>query len=117
MEETARPLLRAALLGALLIISAGLLDAEPLYVPGAAFLLLSAVACLWVLGGARGLRVTRGAAVRRAAEAEPVSVELRVLGTRPLPTGALLDPLLPGPAPLAAGRRLTRVRIDVRFAR
>ena len=36
MEETARPLLRTAALGALLVVCAGLLDAEPLYVPGAA---------------------------------------------------------------------------------
>jgi uncharacterized protein (DUF58 family) len=117
VEETARPLLRTALLGALLIISAGLLDAEPLYVPGGAFLVLAGAACAWVYGGGRGLRVTRRVAVRRALEDEAVPVELRVIGSRPLPTGALLDPLLPEPAPLAAGRRLTRVRIDVHFAR
>jgi uncharacterized protein (DUF58 family) len=40
-----------------------------------------------------------------------------VTSPRPLPTGGVLDPLLPAPAPLATGRRLTRVRIDVRFAR
>jgi uncharacterized protein (DUF58 family) len=40
-----------------------------------------------------------------------------VRGARPLPTGAVIDPLLPAPAPLATGRRSTRVRIDVRFAR
>ena len=44
-------------------------------------------------------------------------VAIRVTSPRPLPTGAVLDPLLPVPAPLATGRRLTRVRIDVRFAR
>jgi uncharacterized protein (DUF58 family) len=117
MEESARPLLRTAALGALLIVCAGLLDAEPLYVPGGAFLLLALAALAWVLGGGRGIAVTRRVGVRRAMEEEPVPVELRVRSGHPLPTGALLDPLLPAPAPLAAGRRVTRVRIDVRFAR
>jgi uncharacterized protein (DUF58 family) len=117
VQESARPLLRTAVLGAVLVICAGLLNAKPLYVPGAAFLLLSAVAVVWVLGGARGVRVTRTVGRRRALEDEAVPVELRVTSSRPLPTGALLDPLLPAPAPLAAGRRFTRVRIDVRFSR
>jgi uncharacterized protein (DUF58 family) len=117
LEETARPLLRTAALGALLVICGGLLDAEPLYVPGAAFLLLTLIALLWVSGGARGIRITRRVGARRVLEDEPVAVRLRVSSPRPLPTGALIDPLLPAPAPLAAGRRATRVRMDVRFAR
>ena len=117
MEDSARPLLRTAALGALLVICAGLLGAQPLYVPGTAFLLVSAGAVAWVLGGARGVRVRRTVRVKRALEDEPVPVEIRVTSARPLPTGAVLDALLPGPAPLAAGRRLTRIRIDVRFSR
>src|SRR3954471_12771584 len=117
MEETARPLLRTAALGLLLIGCAGLLDAEPLYVGGAAFLILAAGAAIWVLVGARGIRATRTVGVKRAMEEQPVAVEVRVTAGRPLPTGGVLDPLLPAPAPLATGRRLTRVRIDVRFAR
>jgi uncharacterized protein (DUF58 family) len=117
MEETARPLLRTAALGALLVVVAGLLDAEPLYVPGGALLVLAAGSAAWVLGGARGVRVTRTVGVTRAMEEEPVAVDLRVTSPRPLPTGGVLDPLLPAPAPLATGRRLTRVRIDVRFSR
>jgi uncharacterized protein (DUF58 family) len=117
MEPSARPLLRTAALGALLVICGGLLGAKPLYVPGIAFLLLVLGAAVWVLGGGRGIRVRRRVGARRALEDEPVPVELRVTSVRPLPTGALLDPLLPAPAPLAAGRRLTRVRIDVRFGR
>jgi uncharacterized protein (DUF58 family) len=117
MEETARPLLRTAALGVVFVLFAGLLDAEPLYVPGAALLLLSAGAALWVLAGARGVRVTRTVGLTRAMEEQPVPVEVRVTSPRPLPTGGVLDPLLPAPAPLATGRRLTRVRIDVRFAR
>jgi uncharacterized protein (DUF58 family) len=117
VEETARPLLRTATLGVLLVVVAGLLDAEPLYVPGVALLMLSLGAVTWVLAGGRGVRVTRTVGVTRAMEEDPVSVELRVTSPRPLPTGGVLDPLLPTPAPLATGRRLTRVRIDVRFAR
>jgi uncharacterized protein (DUF58 family) len=117
MEETARPLLRTGALGALLIVCAGLLDAEPLYVGGAAFLLLAFGAAAWVVLGARGIKVSRTVGVTRAMEEQAVPVRVNVTGARPLPTGAVLDPLLPAPAPLATGRRSTRVLIDVRFAR
>lgn len=114
---TARPAAATAGLGAALVVTAGLLDAEPLYVPGIAFLALAALAVLWVLGAARGATIHRRVAVRRAVEEEPVELELVVRGRRPLPTGAVLDDLLPGPAPLAAGRREARVLIVARFAR
>jgi uncharacterized protein (DUF58 family) len=117
VEETARPLLRTAALGLLLIGCAGLLDAKPLYVAGATFLVLALGAATWVIAGARGIRVTRTIGLTRALEEQAVPVEIRVTSPRPLPTGGVLDPLLPAPAPLATGRRLTRVRIDVRFAR
>jgi uncharacterized protein (DUF58 family) len=104
-------------LGALLVVLGGLMDAEPLYVPGGAFLLLATGAATWVVAGARGLRIRRTVGAKRVVEDEPVAVEIRVTSPRPLPTGGVLDPLLPTPAPLAAGRRLTRVRIEVRFAR
>ncbi|WP_445150557.1 hypothetical protein [Baekduia sp. Peel2402] len=117
MEETARPLLRTAALGAVLLICAGLLDAEPLYVAGAAFIVLAVGAALWVLAGSRGVRATRTVGVTRAMEEQAVPVEILVSSPRPLPTGGVIDQLLPKPAPLATGRRSTRVRIDVRFAR
>ena len=117
MEETARPLLRTAGLGVLLVVLAGMLDAEPLYVAGAAFLVLSIGAALWVVAGARGVHATRTVGLTRAMEEQPVPVEVLVTSPRPLPTGGVIDPLLPAPAPLATGRRMTRVRIDVRFAR
>ena len=44
-------------------------------------------------------------------------MHVTVTAARPLPTGAIIDPLLPAPAPLATGRRFTRVHIDVRFTR
>jgi uncharacterized protein (DUF58 family) len=117
MEETARPLLRTAALGAVLVVCAGLLDAEPLYVAGAAFLALAVGAAVWVVIGARGVRVTRTVGVTRAMEEQAVPVEIVVRSPRPLPTGGVIDALLPSPAPLATGRRMTRVRIDVRFGR
>jgi uncharacterized protein (DUF58 family) len=117
VDQTARPLIRTGALGALLVVVAGMLDAEPLYVPGAAFLLLTLAAAVWVLAGSRGVRVDRRIGARRIVEEEPLAVELRVTSTRPLPTGGVLDPLLPAPAPLAAGRRVTWVHIDVRFTR
>ena len=48
MEETARPLLRTAALGVLLVVVAGTLDAQPLYVAGAAFMLVALGCLLWV---------------------------------------------------------------------
>jgi uncharacterized protein (DUF58 family) len=113
----ARPLAGAAALGAVLVAVAGLLDAEPLYVPGIAFLALSAAAAVLVLGGGRGVTVTRTVSVRRAVEDEPVLVDVVVRSPRPLPTGVVADDLLPEPAPLAAGRRVSGVRLRVRFAR
>lgn len=117
MQETTRPLIRTAALGAVLILCAGLLDAEPLYVAGAAFLVLALGAALWVVAGSRGVRATRTVGVTRAMEEQAVPVEIVVTSPRPLPTGGVIDALLPAPAPLATGRRITRVRIDVRFGR
>lgn len=106
-----------ALLGLALTSAAALFDAEPLYVPGIAILVLAVVATAWVHLGSRGMTVTREVAVRRAVEDEPVPVELgargRFLG---LPMGVLDDPLLPAPSPLPLGRRTARVRINARFS-
>ncbi|HEY4097807.1 MAG TPA: DUF58 domain-containing protein [Baekduia sp.] len=117
MEETARPLLRTAAFGVLLVVVAGLLDAAPLYVPGVALVVIAAAAAVWVLVGVRGIHMQRSVGATRAVEGDPVPVEIRVTSRRPLPTGGVLDALLPAPAPLATGRRLTRVLIDVRFER
>lgn len=117
MEDAARPGIATATLGGALVLTAGLLDAEPLYVPGIAFLALAMLAAGWVVLGARGVRIDRTVGARRVLEEEPVPVTITVTSPRPLPTGAVLDALLPGPAPLAAGRRAMRVRINVRFAR
>lgn len=105
-------------LGAVLTGVAALFDAEPLYVPGLTFLLLALAAVAWVLLGARGIAVERHVERTRVSEDEPLSITIDVhAGRMGLPTGAVRDDLLPGPAPLAVGRRHTRVRITARFAR
>lgn len=107
-----------SLLGAALVITAALFDAEPLYVPGVAFLLLAGTTAAWVVSGARGVTVVRTVGARRVLEDEPVPIVITVRGGRlTLPTGVIEDPLLPAPAPLIPGRRITRIRISARFAR
>lgn len=113
-----RPALVASAFGAGLTLVAALFDAEPLYVPGLTFLLLTAACAAWILRGARGVRVERTLSASRVVEDEPLHVVVRVeAGRAGLPTGEVIDPLLPEPAPLAMGRRSTRVRITARFAR
>ena len=113
-----RGALSTGLLGAALVLTGALFDAEPLYVPGVAFVVLAAIAAGWVVSGARGVSVLRTVGARRALEDEPVPIEITVRSGRlSLPAGFIEDPLLPGPAPLAAGRRTTRIRINARFAR
>jgi uncharacterized protein (DUF58 family) len=112
------PAARTTVLGLLLTLTAALFDAEPLYVPGVAFIALALASSLWVAAGARGVRVGRTVAIRRTLEEQPVTIGLVVSGGRvPLPSGFVEDELLPVAAPVAAGRRSTEVRINVRFAR
>jgi uncharacterized protein (DUF58 family) len=113
-----RGALSTGLLGAALILTAALFDAEPLYVPGIGFVVLAALASAWVVSGARGVSIGRVVGARRALEDEPVPIDITVRSGRlTLPTGVIEDPLLGSPAPLAAGRRVTRIRINARFAR
>ena len=113
-----RPALGCAGLGLLLLLVAGTFDAEPLYVTGAALLVLGVVALAWIGLGARGASVSRELGARSVVEGEPlvVRVEARA-GRLPLPPGHLDEPLLPEPAPLRAGRRHTRLRVEASFAR
>jgi uncharacterized protein (DUF58 family) len=106
------------LLGAALILTAALFDAEPLYVPGISFVVLAGFCSAWVAAGARGVTVSRIVGARRAIEDEPVAIEITVKsGRMTLPTGVIEDPLLPTPAPLVPGRRTTRIQINARFRR
>lgn len=116
--STLGPALRTGLLGAVLVLAAAVLDAEPLYVPGFTFVSVAAIATALVLLGARGLTVTRTVGATRVVEGDPLEVVVEVsAGRAVLPPGRVHDDLLPGPAPLAAGRRTTRVRADVQFSR
>jgi uncharacterized protein (DUF58 family) len=113
-----RPAATTALLGVGLILLAALFDAEPLYVPGVAFVALAAGAAAWVWLGARGVRVSRTVSTRRTLEEHPVAIELEISSGRlPLPSGFIDDDLLPEPAPMATGRRHAEVKINARFAR
>jgi uncharacterized protein (DUF58 family) len=113
-----RPAVSTALLGLALTLTAALFDAEPLYVPGVAFIVLAAGAAAWVAAGARGVRVGRTVAVRRTIEEQPITIGLVVESGRvPMPSGFIEDELLSVAAPVTPGRRITEVRINARFAR
>lgn len=108
--SSARPAAGLAALGVLLVIVAGTFDAEPLYVPGVAFVALAAGAFGWVQLAARGVVVTRVLGGRRVVEDEPLDAILSVrTGKLGLPGGVVLDPMLEArdrdtTAPAAASR-------------
>jgi len=113
-----RPAVVTALLGGVLALTAAIFDAEPLYVPGAAFVVLAVGAVVWVHLGARRLQITRTVSARRALEDDTVRIEIDVrTASLALPAGLIEDPLLRAPAPIGAGRRTAHVVIDARFAR
>ncbi len=108
----------SAALGVLLLLVAGTFDAEPFYVTGAALVLLGAGAAAWILIGAWGATVRRTVDQRSVIEGDPLTVRVEaVSGRLPLPPGHIDEPLLPEPAPLTAGRRRARLRIEASFAR
>src|SRR3954452_10641889 len=113
-----RPAVATALLGLVLALTAATFDAEPLYVPGAAFVMLAVGAVAWVHIGSRRLRIERTVSARRAIEDDTVRIDIDVrTGSLALPAGLIEDPLLPAPAPITPGRRDAHVIIDARFAR
>src|SRR4051794_9478591 len=113
-----RPAVVTALLGLVLLLTAATFDAEPLYVPGAAFVILAVAAVAWVHISSRRLRISRAVSARRALEDDTVRIDIHVrTGSLALPAGLIDDPLLPAPAPIAPGRRVAHVIIDARFAR
>jgi uncharacterized protein (DUF58 family) len=113
-----RSAIGCAALGLLLLIVAGTFDAEPLYVTGAALMLLGAGAAAWIGLAARGAQVHRTIGKRSVIEEEPLPVRIDVTAGRlPLPPGWIDEPLLPEPVRLTAGRSTARVRVDVRFGR
>ena len=79
-----------ALLGAGFIVAAGLLDAEPFYVPGVAFVFLGLLCAAWVALAARGVRVQRTIAARRVVEDQPLGVRILArAGGLPFPAGVV----------------------------
>ena len=107
-----------AALGFLLLLVAGTFDAEPLYVTGAALVLLGAGAAAWIGIGAWGATVVRTIGKRSVVEEEPLPVRIEVRrGRVPLPPGWIDEPLLPEPVRLTAGRSRARVRVEVTFGR
>ena len=107
-----------AALGIILLLVAGTFDAEPFYVTGTALVLLGAGAAAWIAAGAWGVTVHRELSARSVVEDEPLT--LRVVaesGRLPLPPGYIDEPLLAEPAPLQAGRRSSRLRIQASFGR
>src|SRR4051795_1070105 len=113
-----RSALGCAGLGLLLLLVAGTFDAEPLYVTGAALLLLGAGAMLWIGIGGHGASLGRELTARSVVEEQPLQVRIHAkAGKLPLPPGWIDEPLLPEPVRLPAGRRDARVRIEVTFGR
>ena len=103
-----RPAVVTALLGLVLALTAATFDAEPLYVPAAAFVLLAVGAVAWVHLGSRRLEIARTVSARRVLEDDTVRIDIRVrTRSLALPAGLIEDPLLPAPAAIgaAAGRR------------
>jgi len=105
-------------LGLLLLLAAVLFDAESLYVPGIALVVLVALAALWVTAGSVGARVRRRVDARRVMEEEPLHAHLDVRGGPLGLVGATLDEPLLGPLRrLPAARRHERLRVSARFSR
>src|SRR5204863_2547436 len=101
--------------GAILLAAAVLFDAEALYVPGIALVVLTLGACAWVLTGTLGTTVERLLETRRALEDEPVEVTVLARpGVTILPGTELADPLLNEPLLLRPAAGIHRVRIEVR---
>jgi uncharacterized protein (DUF58 family) len=113
-----RSAIGCAALGILLLIVAGTFDAEPLYVTGAALLLLGGGSAAWIWTGAWGAAIHRTVAKRSVIEEEPLTVRIEATAGRlPLPPGWIDEPLLPQPMQVSSGRRRARVRVEVTFGR
>jgi len=105
-------------LGLLLLLVAGTFDAEPLYVTGSALALLGLGAAGWIAAGAWGAEIERELGSRSVLEEQPLAVVITARsGALPLPPGWIDEPLLPDPVRFQAGRRSTRVRVEIRFGR
>ncbi len=100
--------------GLALLLMAFLFGAAPLLVPGAAFILLGALAPAWIWLLMRRATVERHLDQDRVVEGEPLEAMVEVSGW--LPAGELHDPLLAGAVRLPGGRR-SAIRLLARFER
>ena len=108
-----RSAIGCAALGLLLLVVAGTFDAEPLYVTGAALVLLGAGAGAWIALGAWGATVTRTIASPqrgRGGAAERRSSRRRAGGCRCRPAGSTRRccPSRSGSPPAAPARAYAR---------
>lgn len=119
------PAVRVALLGLALTLAGGIFDAEALYAPGLALLLLALLVPAWVHLAARRAGVVRTVEARRVLEGEPVEalIDVSMGAGLPSPGGLIRDPLVPAGLPLpplrfvpGRGARGT-LRLSVRFER
>jgi uncharacterized protein (DUF58 family) len=107
-----------AALGVVLLATAALFGAAPLYVAGLALVLLAALSALWMALVARGLGVRRSLEAHRVVEGEALTVVLDVrCGRLPLPPGRVRDRELGLDEALPAGRARARLHTQVRFSR
>src|SRR5215217_8224149 len=73
---------------------------------------------LLLAAGAWGAEIERELGGRSVLEEQPLSVVISARsGMLPLPPGWIDEPLLPEPVRFHAGRRSTRVRVEIRFGR
>jgi uncharacterized protein (DUF58 family) len=110
----------AAVLGAAVLLTAGLFDAGPLYVPGVGLILLALAAELIVLAGARGASVRRELATARVLEGDPLPVRwIARTGIGPLAAATVEDDVtdLDPVARISAGRRFGRRQHPLVFPR
>jgi uncharacterized protein (DUF58 family) len=108
----------AAKLGAVLLIVAGIFDAEPLYVAGVAFLVLGVGCIAWVGTGARGVSAGRTLLAPRVVEDEPLAVTIELRSSRvALPSCLVSDPLLGELVAVRGGRKTASIEAEARFPR
>lgn len=119
-----RPAGAVALAGGLLTLAAFVFDASPLFVPGAALIVLGAGVPAWIWMTARGGRVQRRLQVATAIEGEPVDATIEITrGALGLPGAEVLDPftgswlgVAGALGPVSSGRR-AHIHVVAHFER
>jgi uncharacterized protein (DUF58 family) len=107
-----------------LILAALTFEAQPLFVPGVAFMIIGVLTPRWVWMATRRARIVRRLQARRVIEDEPLEAVVSVTrGACGLPRADVVDPLADQPVPLGrglsliTGRRTVTLRLEARFSR